>query len=290
MAQKWLTIPLALIAGLILVFLIAFFISQPEVSDAGPQDFVDVDGDEYLDLDYISPDEEGIGEFDESQITVDFEVAESVDECNSKEGLEKDDCLAIYSIFHNDSQGCEATEDQSLRDDCFAQIAYMQKDATLCEKVKVGLPECYTSIAIETNQASLCDKGKSEKDACLKAVASGNFSDCADGFERRFCNDAIVANDPAICENITDYSQICYYSIATETGSVSLCSKSGPSRDTCIFKVATTTNNAAICEQLTDSRDNCVAWVALNTNNRQLCFQSGAEAQSCLDDLDYFYS
>jgi len=289
MTYKWLTIPAALIIALLVIFLAAFFLNQPPITQVEGVDYIEVEGDEYLDYDYISPEEEGIGEFDESLITADYEVATNIDECNSQDGFDKDNCLALYAIFNKDEAGCEATEDQSLRDDCFAQMAYTKQDAELCGKVKVGLPECYTSIAIETNQASLCEKGSFEKDACYKAVASGKYTDCADGYDRRHCNDAVTANDSSFCENIIDYSQICYYTIATDTGSISLCSKAGPARDTCIFKVATTTNNAIICEQLSDSRDNCIAWVALNTNNRQLCFQAGAEAQSCLDDLEYFY-
>ncbi|MCR4336019.1 MAG: hypothetical protein NUV57_05810, partial [archaeon] len=111
MVQKWLTIPIILIAALIVVFLIASFTNQPKVNDAGAQDFVDVNGDEYLAQDYISPDEIGIGEFDESQITADYDVAETISDCDSKEGLDKDNCLGLYAIFHKDAQGCEATED-----------------------------------------------------------------------------------------------------------------------------------------------------------------------------------
>ncbi|MCR4368375.1 MAG: hypothetical protein NUV67_00540, partial [archaeon] len=64
MQTNWLLLPAGAILGLLLVLFLAFFSSQPPVSDAGDVEYVDVEGDEYLAEDYISPEEVGIGEFD----------------------------------------------------------------------------------------------------------------------------------------------------------------------------------------------------------------------------------
>ena len=284
MKTSWLTIPLVLIGILITVFLLAFFLNQPKINEADTEFFA-VGDDEYLDLDYISPEEEGIGEFGTTNSPSEYFVAEQVEECEAFENQDKNDCYALYSIFNDNEDGCGFIDDSTQKDDCYSQIAFVKKDASLCENIITGAPECYASIAIETNDASLCEKAGLEKRQCFVAAQTGNIDDCDNGLQSRFCKDAAVAKDPSICNEINDLGEFCYQNVAINTNTSSLCNKAGIGKDHCFFKIATTINNAAICENLTDTRDNCVAWVAFNTGNTDLCFEAGTETQSCLQDL-----
>jgi len=284
MNNKWYTIPLALIGVLILVFLLAFFLNQPKINEADTELFA-VGDDDYLDLDYISPEEEGIGEFGTTNSPSDYFVPNKVEECEAFENQDKNDCYSLYSLFNDDESGCGLIDDTTQKDDCFTQIAYVTKDASLCESVLYGKSECYASIGIETNDAASCEKAGEEKRQCFVAAQTGNINDCEEGLQSRFCKDASVAKDPSICNEMNDLGEFCYQNVAINTNTSSLCNKAGIGKDHCFFKIATTINNAVICENLTDTRDNCVAWVAFNTGNRDLCFEAGAEVQSCLQDL-----
>lgn len=284
MKTTWYTFPLALIGILILVFLLAFFLNQPKINEADTELFA-VGDDEYLDLDYISPEEEGIGEFGTTNSPSEYFVPERVEECEAFQDSEKNDCYALYSIFNDSESGCSFIDDATQKYDCYSQIAFVKKDASLCENVLIGKPECYASIALETNDASLCVNAGLAKRQCFVAAQTGNFDDCEEGLQSRFCKDAAVAKDPSICNEMNDLGEFCYQNVAINTNTSSLCNKAGVGKDHCFFKIATTINNAAICENLTDTRDNCVAWVAFNTGNRELCFEAGAETQSCLQDL-----
>ncbi len=278
---KWLVVPVVLLAALGLLL----FLNQPKTSPAEGEEYVNVNGDEYLAQDYITPDEEGIGEKN-PLIKETKGYAKSPQECLDENDSLRDFCLAEYAYFNEDEKGCEMAGEQGIRDDCYAALAQKKLDAGLCEKVKYGYTECTAFIAIETGTASLCEKGDYELEQCIKAVNEEDSALCAEGYDRRYCNDAVLNNDASLCNSIRGYKEFCYYNIAVQKNDASLCSRAGPSRDTCYFAIAKETRNAAICENLSETRDNCVAWVAFLTGNRELCFQAGSEARSCIEDIE----
>jgi len=306
MNAKWLAVP----ALLVLTLAVIILINQPKVNPVDDVSHVDVGGDEYLGEDYITPEEEGIGDFElNPNIPSDYLYPTSISDCDSASDFERDWCLEQYAIVSADPRGCELTSDRATQDDCYTQVAVLREDASLCENVKVGYSECYTDVAIETGNSSLCEKGSYEVQQCITAANAGDYNLCPEGFDRRICNDAVTERNPSLCteelvvegecydglqerfvpcevtERIRDYTEVCYLEIALNTNQASLCNQAGEASDHCFFKIATTLNNASICENLTETRDNCVAWVAFNTNNPDLCYQAGSEAESCLADL-----
>ena len=309
MNNAWLAIPVILILALVGLL----FLSQPKVNPAEDVEYVDVDGDEYLDLDYISEDEIGIGDVEDEGVPTNFVLGASIEECSQLTDFEKDLCMLRYVETSGDKDTCERIVDGAIRDDCFARIASLKQDATACDKVTFGKSECYVDVAIQTSDAGLCEKGNAERDQCYQAALSGNYDACPEGESKKICNDAISEGNPELCltgrtiestcwstideafipcevtEEIRTYSEFCYYNVAVETNAVSLCNKAGGLMDTCFFKVARNLKNPNICENLSETRDNCIAWIAFDTNDRQLCFQAGSEAQSCIEDLEYEY-
>ncbi len=281
MDYRWLAVPALLIVALG----VAVFLNQPKVSDVGDLGYIDVNGDEYLPEDYITPDEEGIGdtEYIGPKSTYDFPA--TIADCTGRVGGDRDTCLLLYSVMNEDGSGCGEMADSSLRDDCYYKAATVNNNETFCENVTLGKQRCYIDIAISTKNAGLCEKGRMNVDKCYDAVKAGDMAKCADSDDRKRCNDAVFYKDSTKCALLEREDAYCYYAIATENSNAALCAKAGVSSGTCYFKIATETNNAAICNNLTDSKDNCVATVAYNTGNTQLCYQAGAERQSCLEDI-----
>jgi len=288
MKYNSLLVPIGLIVGLILVFFVAFMLNQPVINQLPEENYVNVNGDEYLDEEYISPYEEGIGEFDQSLLNEEYAPL-LLEDCELETEEDKEYCYSYYSIMTGDPEGCEETTEIGLRDDCFAQVALTNKDASLCDRIKAGYSECYVSIGIDTNNAAYCEKGNFEQEQCFKAAKSGKYTDCAEGYQRKICNDAVTAKDESVCEEMVDFRGYCYSAVAINTSNQTLCNKlpTNERKDSCFFRISLNKNNHALCENIlsVELRDNCVAWVAFNTNNKQLCYQAGKEAQSCLDDL-----
>ncbi len=309
MAEKWqwLAVPFLIIVALIAVLIL----NQPKVNAAGTDTYVDVNGDEYQNLDYISPDEIGIGDLVvDPSYPSDYLVPQSMKDCDSADNTGKDFCYENYAVLTGDEKGCEAAVEQGVKDDCFARLAQQKNDRSLCDNIVTGKPDCYADVAIATNDTSLCDKTDYEAEQCVRAAEAMDFSLCPDGQNRRICNDAVSEGKPEYCTTtrivedtcwnsidneyfacqeelkIESPKAFCYYNIALNTNSASLCNKAGPNMNLCFFKIATTLNNPAICENLAETRDNCVAWVAFNTRNKQLCYQAGSEAQSCIEDIE----
>ena len=277
---------LGIILGLMLVLMIAVYFNQAEVIPADDASYYETPaGDEYLDYDYVSPDEEGIGDFYVPEEREFEPLPTNMSDCESKKGFDMEWCYSKYAELSGDESGCDAIEDLAIRDDCFLKMSQTNADPALCEKIVVGKAQCYIDVAIETNMASLCEKGKVEKEMCIKAANAGSFDLCSKDFQRDICDEAVTNRDPSFCDNMLDYSNYCYSTIAINTNQSSLCNKLEYGKDTCFFKIAIALNNAKICENLSETRDNCIAWVAFNTNNKELCYQAGTEVQSCLADL-----
>ncbi|HZX20053.1 MAG TPA: hypothetical protein VFF13_03500 [archaeon] len=287
MEHKWATIPIILIIALIGVFVFAYYFESANVNEVGDADYADVGEDEYLNIEYVSPDENGIGdEYDFSTSSGDYQVAETPEECNALSESGRDNCLSLHAVFHQNEDACALIEERSEKDECFSQIAIDKKDGNICDNVLGVKSECFSTLGVETNNVNYCEKAGLEKRQCIIAAASGKFEDCAEGLQKRYCNDAVAYNDASHCDNIIDEAEFCYYNVAKNTNASSLCNKAGPSRDSCFFQIAVNSNNEQLCENLTDTRDNCIAWVAINTNNKDLCFKlSSAEVQSCIEDV-----
>ncbi len=280
MDYKWLAVPVLLILALG----VALYLNQPKVGQVEGVKYQSAGGDEYLDYDYTTPEEVGVGEADPN-IKTSGVAPKSLADCAAVGESEKDWCYTQYALYSGDEKGCALPGEQASKDDCFAQLALVENKPGLCDRVEVGRAQCSITIAVAEKNPSLCEKGKFEKEQCLKAVAAKSQDMCAKDEQRKICNDAVQANDAGICSQMIDYTEFCYYNIAVDTNSSSLCNKAGESRDSCFFKVALGTSNEAICENLTETRDNCIAWVAFNTGNKELCYKAGKETQSCLDDL-----
>ena len=280
-ASQLALVPIILIAALA----IALYLNQPKTIPSGGVQYVGTDsGDEYLAIDYTSPEEAGIGG-PEKPLTEGGLVSD-IGECEGLPEINREWCYSEYATVSGDVKGCEAIQgDVAIKDDCFAQLAVQKKDSGLCGEIKTNSSECYTTVAIDTNSAALCENGKADREQCFKAAEAKSYEACPLSDARRICNNAVSQGNPSLCNEVKTYDEYCYLNVAINTNNSSLCNKAGPSVEHCFFKVATTLNNAAICENLAETRDNCVAWVAFNTNNKQLCYQAGAEVQSCLEDL-----
>ncbi|HLC78911.1 MAG TPA: hypothetical protein VJG83_00640 [archaeon] len=282
MKYIWLAVPIVLIV----VLAGALYLNQPKTIPTDDLSYVNVGGDEYLDEEYITPDEELTGERELINEPSGQNIPVNLSDCESSEFSNKETCYLIYSVASGDEQGCESISDQTTRDDCIARIAQLRAEPAVCEKIKVGKSQCIVDAAIEKGDSSLCEMGSADRAQCYRAFSSKDYTMCAESFDKRHCNDAIAENDSKLCENIETYSSFCYYTIATNTKSPSLCSKAGTSAQSCYFRIALETNNPAICENLSETRDNCIAWIAFNTNNKELCYEAGSEAQSCIEDIE----
>ncbi|PIN84966.1 MAG: hypothetical protein COV47_04595 [Candidatus Diapherotrites archaeon CG11_big_fil_rev_8_21_14_0_20_37_9] len=286
MEKKWVYAPILVILAVIISLFILLAVNQPKTLNSEKAVYEQSIGkDEYLDLDYISPEEEGIGDFTTLIEGNLGKSAASLEDCESQSDFEKEWCYVQYASDSGDIRGCDIIGDVATKDSCYGTLAIETKNAETCNNIIVGKAECIRDVAIETNNASLCEKTNYEHSACIKAVSTGNYADCSTDYQRDICNNAVTAGDASLCEEILDRSEYCYYEIALNTDNAMLCNKAGVSKDHCFFAVATTVNNPAICENLSETRDNCVAWIAFNTNNKQLCFEAGSEVQSCLEDL-----
>ncbi len=286
MEKNWLLLPIVAAVLLVAVFAAAFFLNQEPISNVDA-DYTDVGNDEYLDFEYISEDEVGIGDKLDSDSPENYFVPKNIGECTGMGDVNRDNCLALYSIFYDDETACGQINDVTLRNDCFAQVASSKDDPSICENIANGKSECYSSVGIEKNDVASCEKAGSERQQCFTAAASGNMANCPEGYYRNICNDAALASDPSICENIPDEGEFCFLQVALNTNSASLCNKSGDNTNHCFFQVALALSNHKICDSISqvDIRDNCVAWVALNTNNKDICYEAGSQIQSCLQDL-----
>ncbi|HIH09290.1 MAG TPA: hypothetical protein HA254_01330 [Candidatus Diapherotrites archaeon] len=279
MNYRWLAVPVILLAALGA----AIYFNQPKIADVKGVDYINVDGDEYLSDDYITPDEEIVGDGPVRDLNVEFPITAA--DCDKYNPYKRDSCLLLYARMQDDEKGCSAIIDGTTRDDCYATLAIDNKDAAMCGKVKIGYQECMADVAIATSDASLCDKGDYEQQQCFKAFEAKDISLCADGYDRRYCLGAVLDSNLSSCDYIRTNSHFCNYMIALDTLSPSLCNKAGDAADSCFFRVALDSNNAQACENLSETRDSCVAWIAYNTNNKALCYQAGTQAQSCIEDL-----
>src|SRR3989344_6148277 len=119
MDYKWLAVPAVLIEALG----IAVYLNKPKVSDVGNLNYIDVNGDEYLPGDYVTPEQEGIGNAEVSETGTDYDFPTTVADCTARPGSERDTCLLLYSVMNEDGSGCGAMSDPSLRDDCYYKSA-----------------------------------------------------------------------------------------------------------------------------------------------------------------------
>ncbi|HLC92702.1 MAG TPA: hypothetical protein VJH23_03270 [archaeon] len=282
MDYKWLAVPAILIVALG----IALFLNQPKIAPVQGVEYTDVNGDEYLPGDYVTPEFEGIGDVrPEGGTDSDYDFPTLVSDCTNRPGVEKDRCLLLYSVMNEDGSGCSAMDDQILKDDCFAKAAAINGNESFCGEVGFAKQECYVDVAIVKNDASLCESGHLARDRCFEAVAAGDISLCANTDDMSICGFAVTDNNSLACSSLQVQDGYCYYTIARQTKNPVLCEKSKNARSTCYFGIALETNNASLCENLTDTRDNCVAWVAFNTGDIRLCEQAGTERESCIQDI-----
>lgn len=285
--KKNIWIFLAVPVLLILAIGIAVYFNQPKINKVDDVKYVDVNGDDYLAQEYITQDQEGIGNDPITQKDGNYFVPVKLSDCESRpQGEQRDTCYLLFTSITEKPEGCEKITDRVVKDDCFTRAAYLSKNAALCENVRFGYSQCYSDVATDTNNASLCEKTDFERRQCFAAVSARDGTLCAPSEDMSSCVFAVLDNNSQKCNEIHSYKSFCYHSIATETNNFSLCNKlSEPEKGSCIFRVALNTNNPNLCEYLADTRDSCVAWIAFNTNNKDLCLKAGAEAQSCIEDL-----
>lgn len=287
--NKKLMIFLAVPAILVLALGIIFFINQPKVNPVPSYEkTVKVNGDEYPLEEYLM-DEAPLNQIT-NQKPKDFNyfIPVKLSDCLTRPIETRDNCYFTYTALSGDPKGCFNINDPTDRSDCFMGIAQLTGEKSYCENVKWGVSQCYVDVAINTGDASLCTWGDYEARQCYEAYKTKNPNNCAEGYDRRLCIQAIFDNNSELCNNIRTLNNYCYYSVATDTNSPSLCNKIKipQIKENCFFEIALKTNNPEICENLEEVRDNCIAWIAYNTGNKQLCYKAGKEAQSCIEDVE----
>lgn len=184
------------------------------------------------------------------------------------DNFSKSVCLAIIR-GHEICGNMSSTES---KDGCYMELAKVQKDFDLCEKLsnryaRYGTGECYIQIAKAKKDFSVCEKitGTKSKDDCYMELAKVN-------------------EDPSVCEKRSDRDKFkieeCKYEILnqiqmSEIHEIEICSNMTISRwkDLCYKKVASKLNKAELCERIGDinNRDYCFLDIAKKEKDVYVC-------------------
>ena len=160
------------------------------------------------------------------------------DDCDSKSGEEKEECLemlkSLQVTFLEDEELCEQLDSQ--KDQCFKNLAINKKDINICQRVEDESLQQFCTNFIYQHQAQidgnleLCDKIKEDlqKEICIESVFEyvGSVEMCDS--EYVINNDlvdkcesitlfkkAILRNDPNVCDQIPleRYRMDCFQSM-----------------------------------------------------------------------------
>ena len=158
-------------------------------------------------------------------------------------------CLTAEAIAKGNPGVCGAAQSRDSRSFCYARLAELLNDSTLCSKVEDGYTgsECFYDVAVRTKDPSLCSHVSSDpfqyysRDVCYTMLAE-------------------LRNDSTLCSNVQDTSKSnsCFYHMALRMKDPSLCTRVAPadpnySRDFCYGGVALLTHNTALCSKITES-------------------------------------
>ena len=151
--------------------------------------------------------------------------------CSQRKGIGAG-CYAVYALAKDNPQICDKTEDEFLRDMCYAQVAESLSDASLCNRINMAMgwrDECYHRVAVQTKGISLCSEMGSP-DGRLTCLAETDPD-----------------RNSGLCEEISDpwVRGRCYGTVAVDLRNVALCGKISDSReaDICFDTLAEQLNN-----------------------------------------------
>jgi hypothetical protein len=176
---------------------------------------------------------------------------------------------------------------------CGAELAMLLDDPTLCNGLgMLGKYGCYGELAVQLDDPTMCDlvSTASKKDDCLYDYLWQNEYYITDW---TFCDEFSKNSDDK------DY---CYYSAASNTGSLSYCDKIegsgglwGNSQADCYASVASATYDPSVCTKLptTSDIDDCYYSYAIYGYEQDACnhITDSEQKEDCLryTNDSYYY-
>lgn len=178
---------------------------------------------------------------------------------------DREACYVRYAIEHLDATVCQNLWEQI--NDCYSAVAYVKKDATLCEKVKNSVDAkdmCYLGVSSQTKEATLCDRIQSQS---IKRQCESDTSLIQPG----------GLPTPEDCLTATDTltRDLCYVGMAGELADITICEQiSNPAtKENCRAAVAYTKQDETLCATVQNATTQamCYQQVAIAKNDPTVC-------------------
>lgn len=161
-----------------------------------------------------------------------------------------DDIIVEERIELNEI-ACDRIEEVAKRDNCYANLAVIDRNLSLCEKIVTDREKgrCYRWIAVDEEWPALCTDitNLSQKEKCFSEYAAAWV-------------------DISWCDKMDDLTQKdrCYIDFAARIGNAAICREDithSERKDICYYEVALSVERVAICEAIsgTEIRASCFA-------------------------------
>ncbi|MBI4210246.1 MAG: hypothetical protein HY544_01935 [Candidatus Diapherotrites archaeon] len=141
-------------------------------------------------------------------------------------------------LGNTELKGSIPLEKQYNKEQCYASIAALNQDPSLCENMEYYHDSCYEKIAIETNNQQLC--GKIRNDSAITQ-------------SRCFSEIALNTKNEEICGNIIveGVKNGCYTQVAIAKADSAICAKIG-NADDCYSQYGSQKRASEACEKIKD--------------------------------------
>lgn len=142
-------------------------------------------------------------------LTLEQELSICVDMPTTQQGSFEDACYMMIAAKHENASLCKKVATSS-RMQCYASIAEIKSDASVCAEAGTYKDQCYSQYAQTAGDSSVCDEITeiNQKDSCYSNLASR-------------------LGESGLCEKIANLNQkdSCYYQIAMRYGDSTWCDK-----------------------------------------------------------------